>query len=98
MGDMFQHILLLNVNIFSRTPQREQLKRLRLETKTREGVMKITRDNTLVELTPESPQEAQELDALWRVIVDCAKFNKKLVPVGEYIPGEKEVARFNIEE
>ena len=60
--------------------------------------MKITRDNTLVELTPENPQEAKELDALWRVIVDCAKFNKKLVPIGEYIPGEKEIARFNIEE
>ena len=60
--------------------------------------MKITRDKTLVELTPDNPQEAKELDALWRVIVDCAKFNKKLVPVGEYITGQKEVARFNIEE
>ncbi len=60
--------------------------------------MKITRDKSLVELIPENPQEAKDLDALWKVIVDCAKFNKKLVPVGEYIPGDKEVARFNIED
>jgi hypothetical protein len=60
--------------------------------------MKITRDNTLVELTPESAAEAKQLDELWKVIIDCVKSNKKLVPVGEYIPGEKEVARFNIED
>ncbi len=60
--------------------------------------MKITRDKTLVELTPENPAEAEQLNELWRVIIDCVKSNKKLVPVGEYIPGEKEVARFNIED
>ncbi len=60
--------------------------------------MKITRDKTLVELTPENPAEAKQLDELWKVIIDCVKSNKKLVPVGEYIPGEKEVARFNIED
>lgn len=55
-------------------------------------------ENTLVELKPENPQERLELDALWKVIIDCAKFNKKLVAVGEYIPGETEAARFNIED
>ena len=60
--------------------------------------MRITIDNTLVELKPESPEEITELDALWKIIVDCAKFNKKLVPIGEYIPGDTEVARFNIED
>lgn len=60
--------------------------------------MKITRDKTLVELTPETEKEAQELNALWKVVIDCVKTNKKLVPVGEYIPGQKEVARFNIED
>jgi hypothetical protein len=60
--------------------------------------MKITRDKTLVELTPETEQEAKDLDALWKVIIDCVKTNKKLVPIGEYIPGQKEVARFNIED
>lgn len=60
--------------------------------------MRITIENTLVELKPENPQEIKELDALWKIIIDCAKFNKKLVPVGEYLPGETEVARFNIED
>jgi hypothetical protein len=60
--------------------------------------MKISRDNTLVELTPETPEEVKDLEALWRVIIDCVKSNKKLVPVGEYIPGQKEIARFNIED
>lgn len=60
--------------------------------------MKITRDKTLVELTPENPAEAKQLNELWKVIIDCVKSNKKLVPVGEYIPGEKEIARFNIED
>jgi hypothetical protein len=60
--------------------------------------MRITTENTLVELKPENPQEITELDALWKIIVDCAKFNKKLVPIGEYLPGETKVARFNIED
>lgn len=59
--------------------------------------MKITRDKTLVEFKPESPEEIKDLDALWRIIIDCVKTSKKLVPVGEYIPGQSEVARFNIE-
>ena len=60
--------------------------------------MKITLEKTLVELTPENPLEAEQLDALWKVIIDCVKSNKKLVPIGEYIPGHKEIARFNIED
>jgi len=60
--------------------------------------MKISRDKTLVELTPETPEEVKDLDALWKVIIDCVKSNKKLVPVGEYIPGQTEIARFNIED
>ncbi|RPH41390.1 MAG: hypothetical protein EHM86_04165 [Desulfobulbaceae bacterium] len=60
--------------------------------------MKITLDKNLVEFSPDNDQEVKELNALWRVIVDCVKFNKKLVPVGEYIPGESKLARFAIEE
>ncbi|MDX9895362.1 MAG: hypothetical protein RBS34_07960, partial [Desulfofustis sp.] len=61
-------------------------------------LMKITIDKSLVELKPENPQEAKELDALWKKIIDCVKSNKKLVPIGEYLPGQKEIARFNIED
>ena len=60
--------------------------------------MKIKIDATLVELVPESDTEKKELGALWNLVVDCVKFNKKLVPVGEYIPSHSKEARFNIED
>ena len=61
--------------------------------------MKIHVDQKLVELTPETESETEELLALWNVVVDCVKFNKKLVPVGEFVPGKQDelVARFHIE-
>ena len=59
--------------------------------------MKITIDKDLVELSPESEQEKTDLAKLWRLTVDCAGFNKKIVPVGEYIPQNNTCARFVIE-
>jgi Zn finger protein HypA/HybF involved in hydrogenase expression len=59
--------------------------------------MKINIDKNLVEFTPETADEKSYLVALWRLLVDCARFNKKLVPVGEYLPDENEFARFAIE-
>ena len=59
--------------------------------------MKIKVENNLVELTPGSDKEREQLQALWDVVVDCVKFNKKLVPVGEYVPAKENVARFTIE-
>ena len=59
--------------------------------------MKITKENNLIEFTPESDQETQSLSELWEAIVDCAKFNKKLVPVGEYVPQKENKAQFTIE-
>lgn len=50
--------------------------------------MKITIEKNVVEITPESSQETEQLDSLWKVIVDCMKENKKLVPIGEFIPGK----------
>jgi len=60
--------------------------------------MKISIEKNLVEFTPESESEAKEMARLWNVVVDCVKFNKKLVPVGEYIPPKTGTARFAIEE
>lgn len=60
--------------------------------------MKINKDNNLVEFTPESDEETKALSDLWNVIVDCVKFNKKLVPVGEYVPDKENIARFTVEE
>jgi hypothetical protein len=60
--------------------------------------MKITVDKNLVEFTPGNDAEVEELDRLWRIVVDCVKSNKKLVPIGEYLPGKTEYARFAIED
>ncbi len=59
--------------------------------------MKINIDKQLVELEPETEEEQANLSALWDLVVDCVKFNKKLVPVGEYVPAKEDVARFTIE-
>ena len=59
--------------------------------------MKIVLDKELVEFSPESESERKDLSALWDVLVDCVKFNKKMVPVGEFIPGVSEKARFAVE-
>ncbi len=59
--------------------------------------MKITMDKNLVEFVPENDDETTMLEALWQLMVDCVRFNKKLVPVGEYIPQKKNLARFVVE-
>ncbi len=59
--------------------------------------MKISVDRNVVEITPESAQEKASLDTLWKIIIDCYGNNKKLVPMGQYVPGVNEFARFNIE-
>ncbi|MBM4314155.1 MAG: hypothetical protein FJ122_09590 [Deltaproteobacteria bacterium] len=60
--------------------------------------MKIELEGTLVRMTPENDFERQQLNGLWRVLIDCVNKTRKLVPVGEYLPGIKEVATFHIEE
>lgn len=59
--------------------------------------MKIELEGSLLHFTPEGEREAEELNQLWMIIIDCARENRKLVPVGQYIKGIKEVATFNIE-
>ncbi len=59
--------------------------------------MILTINKNLTEFKPETDTEKKQLDDLWKLVVDCAKFNKKLVPVGEYVPGKTETAKFVIE-
>ena len=59
--------------------------------------MKINIQKNLVEMEPENSDEKTKLEALWRMLVDCVRFNKKLVPVGEYVPAKNNVAKFQIE-
>lgn len=59
--------------------------------------MKIELEGSLLKFIPENAREKEELNQLWNIVIDCVKENRKLVPVGQYIPGMKEVATFNIE-
>ena len=59
--------------------------------------MKINIDKNLVEFTPENSEETAKLEALWRLMVDCVRFNRKMTPVGQYIPQDNNMARFHIE-
>jgi len=59
--------------------------------------MKISVDKNVVEITPESEQETASLEVLWKIIIDCYGDNKKLVPMGQFVPGVNTLARFNIE-
>jgi hypothetical protein len=46
--------------------------------------MNIKIEKDLVEFGPENEEETAMLEDLWKLMVDCVRFNKKLVPVGEY--------------
>lgn len=59
--------------------------------------MKISVEKNVVEFVPESDQETTELESLWNTVVDCVKFNKKLVPIGEFVPQKSNKASFAIE-
>lgn len=59
--------------------------------------MRIDIHKDYIELTPEHGYETANLEGLWRFMVDCVRFNKKLVPMGEYLPQKSNVARFAIE-
>jgi hypothetical protein len=59
--------------------------------------MKITIDRNIIEVLPENTQEISSLETLWRILIDCVGESKKLTPIGEYIPGKNNLARFTIE-
>ena len=60
--------------------------------------MKISVDRNVVEFVTENDTETKDLELLWKTVVDCVKFNKKLVPIGEFVPQKGNLARFAIEE
>ena len=59
--------------------------------------MQIKIEKNVVEFVPQNDAETTELQALWNTMVDCVKFNKKLTPIGEYVPQKSNTARFSIE-
>jgi len=59
--------------------------------------MRIELSKTSVDFTPEADYEKTMLEGLWRMLVDCNRFNQKLVPVGEYVPAKNNTASFSVE-
>jgi hypothetical protein len=78
-------------------PAKSQIERGAKITVARRIVMKIELEGTLLSMTPENDREKEELNQLWTIIIGCIDEGKKLVPVGQYLPGIKETATFNIE-
>ena len=58
--------------------------------------MKIRMDKDIVTFTPEHAAEAAELEALWIKLGNCLGDNKRLEPLGVYIPTENKTASFHI--
>ena len=59
--------------------------------------MKVKMDKAIVEFYPETPEEIAGLEALWIKMGNCTGDNKKLAPIGTYVPSENKMARFFIE-
>ena len=60
--------------------------------------MKIAIDKNVVEISPANDEETKQLDTLWKILIDCVGSSKKLVPIGEFLPGQSKQARFAIED
>ena len=59
--------------------------------------MKIRMDKDVVEFIPEHASETAELEALWIKMGNCVGESKRLIPIGTYVPQEKNVAVFHID-
>ncbi len=60
--------------------------------------IKIDIQKSHVVLTPESDEEKAKLTALWKLLVDCVGDNRKLAPIGEFVPLKSDKgASFQIE-
>ena len=59
--------------------------------------MKIEFEGTLLKFHPENKSETAQLDQLWKMVIGCVADGKKLVPVGQFIPGTSASANFHIE-
>jgi len=51
-----------------------------------------------MKLIPETQNEREGLDALWKLVIRCDADSKVLCPVGSYISGQDEGVHFVIED
>ena len=59
--------------------------------------MKIKIDGAIIHFIPETQEEIKDLDHLWKVIGMCETENRKLLPLGHFVPGVSESAQFYVE-
>ena len=59
--------------------------------------MKIRINKDLVEFIPEHAAEKAELEALWVKMGNCLGDNKRLTPVGTFVPAVDRAAVFHID-
>jgi hypothetical protein len=60
--------------------------------------MKIEMVKSRVVFTPENADEKAKMESLWRVMIDCVRETRKMVPIGEYVPQKGDLsASFHIE-
>jgi adenine-specific DNA methylase len=63
----------------------------------KEVLMKIEVEGAIIRLIPENKQEVEGLNKMWELVARCEEENKKLLPLGMYIPGSSSYAQFYVE-
>lgn len=59
--------------------------------------MKIEIEGAIIKLIPENEREVSELNNLWELVARCEEENRKLLPLGVYVPGSTPYAQFYVE-
>lgn len=59
--------------------------------------MKIEIEGAIIKLIPESDREIEDLNRMWELIARCEEENRKILPLGIYVPGTSPYAQFYIE-
>ncbi len=58
----------------------------------------LSESETRIKIVPETDQEKESLDTLWKLIIRCDTDSKVLCPIGSYIPAKDEGASFYIQD
>ena len=53
---------------------------------------------TRIKMIPESDDEKENLDSLWKLIIRCDEDSKVLCPIGAYVPSKDDGASFVIQD
>ena len=58
----------------------------------------LIESSSRVKMVPETEQEKDGLDALWKLVIRCDEDSKVLCPIGSYMPEEDEGASFVVQD